>query len=394
MQDGHSTSSQFNDELEELRQRTEALELERGALKQQVEVLSDQLYQLRTLIDHLPDYIYIKDMDSRFVINNQAHTEMLGYNNPDDLVGKTDFDVFPKRMAEQYFDDEQQVLQTGEALIGREEETVSTAGKHQWVSTTKVPLRDREGNLIGVAGMSRDITARKEAEADLVEAFSELEKFTYMVAYEMHEPLRDIVEELQALEDRLHGRIGEVSSGIIGRATEAAQRVRKLNRDLRTYSRVETWGSMPEPTDSALVVEHAAESVGDRLEQYDGEVVYDDLPMIMADPAQMLVLFQNLLENSIDYRSQEPPRIEISAEREADMWRFAVSDNGIGVDPDDAERVFNIFEQLHAPDDHPGKGMGLAICRKIVKHHGGRIWVESGLEQGSTFYFTLPAADR
>lgn len=394
MQDGHSTSSQFNDELEELRQRTEALELERGALKQQVEVLSDQLYQLRTLIDHLPDYIYIKDMDSRFVINNQAHTEMLGYNNPDDLVGKTDFDVFPKRMAEQYFDDEQQVLQTGEALIGREEETVSTAGKHQWVSTTKVPLRDREGNLIGVAGMSRDITARKEAEADLVEAFSELEKFTYMVAYEMHEPLRDIVEELQALEDRLHGRIGEVSSGIIGRATEAAQRVRKLNRDLRTYSRVETWGSMPEPTDSALVVEHAAESVGDRLEQYDGKVVYDDLPMIMADPAQMLVLFQNLLENSIDYRSQEPPRIEISAEREADMWRFAVSDNGIGVDPDDAERVFNIFEQLHAPDDHPGKGMGLAICRKIVKHHGGRIWVESGLEQGSTFYFTLPAADR
>jgi PAS domain S-box-containing protein len=392
MQDGERTSEQFNDELEQLRQRNSALEMERDALKHQVDTLTDRLYQLRTLIDHLPDYIYIKDLDSRFVINNQAHAEMLGYNNPDSLVDKTDFDVFPEKMAELYFADEQHVLRTGKALIGREEETISKTGKHQWVSTNKVPLRDREGNIIGVAGMSRDITARKEAEADLVEAFSELEKFTYMVAYEMHQPLRDIVEELEALEDRLHGRIGEVSSGIIGRATEAAQRVRKLNRDLRTYSRVETWGSMPEPTDSALVVEHAVEAVSDRMDEYGGQVSWDDLPTIMADPAQMLMLFQNLLGNSIDYRSDESPRIHITAERSGAMWQFAVSDNGIGVAPEDAERVFNIFEQLHAPDDHPGKGMGLSICRKIVKHHGGRIWVESDGRDGATFYFTLPAA--
>ena len=391
MQDGDRTSSQLNDELEKLRQRAETLETERDALKQQVKTLADQLYQLRTLIDHLPDFIYIKDLDSRFVIDNQAHTELLGYNNPEEIVGKSDFDVFPKELAERYFADEQEVMRTGVALIDREEQTVAATGERRWVSTNKVPLHDRNGDIIGLVGMSRDITARKEAEEALGEAFGELEKFTYMVSYEMHEPLRDIVEELKALEDRLHGRIGEVSSGIIERAADAAQRVRKLNRDLRTYSRVETWGSMPEATDSALVVEHAVDAVNERMEKYHGEVTWDELPTVMADPAQMLVLFQNLLNNSIDYRSDEPPRIHISAEPEGDMWRFAVRDNGIGVDPGDAERVFNVLEQLHAPDDHPGKGMGLAICRKIVKHHGGRIWVDSGLDKGATFYFTLPA---
>ncbi len=392
MQDGDSTSSQFNDELEQLRQKVEGLETERDALQHQVDTLSNQMYQLRTLIDNLPDYIYIKDLDSRFVLNNTAHAHLLGFDDPEALIGKTDVDIFPKEMAEQYFEDEQRVIQTGQALINREEETVDKGGKRQWVSTTKVPLRDVDGNIIGLVGMSRDITARKMAEEELVEAFGELEKFTYMVAYEMHQPLRDIVEELQTLEDRLQGRIGEVSSGIIARATEAAQRVRKLNRDLRTYSRVETWGSMQEPTDSNMVVEHAIEAVSERMEAYQGEVTYDDLPTVLADPAQILVLFQNLLDNSIDYRSDEPPRIHISAERDDGMWRFAIRDNGIGVAPEDAERVFNIFEQLHAPDDHPGKGMGLAICRKIVKHHGGRIWVDSGFNEGATFYFTLPAA--
>jgi PAS domain S-box-containing protein len=390
MQDGDSTRSQFNAELEELRRRADALEQGRDALKQQVKTLTDECYQLRTLIDQLPDYIFIKDLDSRFVINNQAHIELLGFSKPEDVAGKTDAELFPKELAEQYYADEQELMRTGESLIGREEEVISKTGQHQWVSTNKVPLRDPDGNIIGLAGMSRDITARKEAEEALGQAFSELEKFTYMVGYEMHGPLRDIVQELEALELRLSGRIGEVSSGIIGRATDAAQRVRKLNRDLRTYSRVETWGSMPEPTDSALVVEHALEAVSERIEKHQAEVTHDELPTVMADPAQMLTLFQNLVVNSIDYRSDEAPRIHISAEPEGDMWRFAVQDNGIGIAPEDAERVFNIFEQLHTNDDHPGKGMGLAICRKIVKHHGGRIWVESQPGEGATFYFTLP----
>ncbi len=218
MQESDSTNSQFNEELEQLRQRNDALEQERGALQQQVDALASESYLLRTLIDQLPDYIFIKDADSRFVINNRAHTEMLGYERPEDLVGKTDFDVFPQEMADRYFADELVVIRTGEPLIGREEETVSRTGEHQWVSTNKAPLRDPDGNIIGLVGMSRDITARKEAEEALGQAFGELEKFTYMVAYEMHEPLQDIVQELEALEERLSGRIGEVSSGIIARA--------------------------------------------------------------------------------------------------------------------------------------------------------------------------------
>ncbi len=168
--------------------------------------------------------------------------------------------------------------------------------------------------------------------------------------------------------------------------------MRRLNRDLRTYSRVETWGTLLEPTDSALVLEHALEAVSERLQEHGAEVFYGELPLVMADPAQMLILFQNLVGNSIDYRSSEAPRIRIAAEPENGMWRFSVQDNGIGIAPENSERVFNIFEQLHAPDDHPGKGMGLAICRKIVQRHGGRIWVESQPGEGATFLFTLPAA--
>ena len=390
MQDGDSTGDRFNDEPVELRQRIAALEQERDALQQQVETLAGECYQLRTLIDHLPDYIFIKDVDSRFVFNNQAHVELLGYASSDEVAGKTDFDIFPQEMAQRYFVDEQELIRSGQPLIGREEETVTKAGQHQWLSTNKVPLHDPDGKIIGLVGMSRDITARKKAEQALAEAFGELEKFTYMVAYEMQQPLQEIVQELERLEERLGGRIGEVSRGIIARATEAAQRVRRLNRDLRTYSRVETWGTLQEPTDSGLVLEHALETVSERMAENQAEVTHGDLPVVMADPAQMLVLFQNLVSNSIDYRGEDAPRIHIAAEPEDGMWRFSVQDNGIGIAPEDSERVFDVFEQLHALDEHPGKGMGLAICRKIVTHHGGRIWVESQPGEGATFYFTLP----
>ena len=393
MSESEKSDRQNDAELAELRGRVAALEQERDELQQQNESLAGECYRFRTLIDHLPDYIFIKDMDSRFVVNNRAHIELLGYTRQEEVQGKTDFDIFPRELAEQYFADERSLLRSGQPLIDREEKTISKTGKRQWLSTTKVPLRSPTGEVIGLAGMSRDISARKEAEAALAQAFGELEKFTYMVSYDMQRPLLDIVSELEKLQTRLGGRIGEVSRGIIARAADAAQRVQRLNNSLLAYSRVETWGMMPEPTDSRVVVEHAIENLRERIEEEAAQITVGDLPGVLADPAQLLEVFLILVSNAVDYHGDEAPRVEVSATPENGMWRFVVRDNGIGIDPRYTEQVFDIFQRLHDQTDRPGTGIGLAICKKIVERHGGQIGVESQPGEGSVFYFTLPAVE-
>lgn len=393
MPDSEESNRRIDAELVDLRSRVAALEQERAALQQQIDALAGECYRFRTLIDHLPDYIFIKDTASRFVVNNRAHIELLGCATQEEVLGKTDFDIFPRELAEQYYADEQMLIRTGHPLIDREEKTVSKTGKRQWLSTTKVPMRNPEGEIIGLAGMSRDITARKEAEAALAQAFGELEKFTYMVSYDMQRPLMEIASELERLQDRLGGRIGDVSRGIIARAVDSSQHVQRLNNSLLAYSRVETWGTMPEPTDSRVVVEHALENLSERIEEEGAEVIVEDLPQVLADPAQLLEVFSILISNAVDYRSEDPPRIRISAEPADGMWRFVVRDNGIGIDPQYSEQIFDIFQRLHDQIERPGTGIGLAICKKIVERHGGSIGVESQPGEGAAFHFTLPRVE-
>jgi len=393
MPDSEEPNRRIDAELVELRSRVAALEQERATLQQQVDALAGECYRFRTLIDHLPDYIFIKDTASRFVVNNRAHLELLGYTTQEEVLGKTDFDIFPRELAEQYYADEQMLIRTGQPLIDREEKTISKTGKRQWLSTTKVPMRNPEGEIIGLAGMSRDITARKEAEAALAQAFGELEKFTYMVSYDMQRPLMEIASELERLQDRLGGRIGDVSRGIIARAVDSSQHVQRLNNSLLAYSRVETWGTMPEPTDSRVVVEHALENLNERIKEEGAEVVVEDLPQVLADPAQLLEVFSILISNAVDYRSEDAPRIRISAEPADGMWRFVVRDNGIGIDPQYSEQIFDIFQRLHDQIERPGTGIGLAICKKIVERHGGSIRVESQPGEGAAFLFTLPRVE-
>ncbi|MDI9547388.1 MAG: ATP-binding protein [Chloroflexota bacterium] len=393
MPDSEESNRRIDAELVDLRSRVAALEQERAALQQQIDALAGECYRFRTLIDHLPDYIFIKDTASRFVVNNRAHIELLGCATQEEVLGKTDFDIFPRELAEQYYADEQMLIRTGHPLIDREEKTISKTGKRQWLSTTKVPMRNPEGEIIGLAGMSRDITARKEAEAALAQAFGELEKFTYMVSYDMQRPLMEIASELERLQDRLGGRIGDVSRGIIARAVDSSQHVQRLNNSLLAYSRVETWGTMPEPTDSRVVVEHALENLSERIEEEGAEVIVEDLPQVLADPAQLLEVFSILISNAVDYRSEDPPRIRISAEPADGMWRFVVRDNGIGIDPQYSEQIFDIFQRLHDQIERPGTGIGLAICKKIVERHGGSIGVESQPGEGAAFHFTLPRVE-
>ena len=163
-----------------------------------------------------------------------------------------------------------------------------------------------------------------------------------------------------------------------------------LIKDLLAYSRVTTRGENPQPTDAQVVFDKTVANLRTAIGESGAVVTNDPLPTVMVDASQLGQVFQNLIGNAIKFRSQEPPRIHVAAEQKEKEWLFSIRDNGIGIDPQYHDRIFVMFQRLHGRKEHPGTGIGLAICKKIVERHGGRIWVESSLGKGTTFYFTIP----
>ena len=170
------------------------------------------------------------------------------------------------------------------------------------------------------------------------------------------------------------------------------KRMQELIKDLLEYSQIGAKEKKFKPTDCSGVVEKAVGNLQAAIEESNAVVTYDGLPTVMVDTPQMISLFQNLIYNAIKFRGEEAPRIHISAQRKGDEWVFSIQDNGIGIDPKDSEQIFGMFQRLHGSTEYPGTGIGLAICKKIIGQHGGRIWVESETGKGSTFYFTMPCA--
>jgi len=165
----------------------------------------------------------------------------------------------------------------------------------------------------------------------------------------------------------------------------------RLINDLLAYARLGSRAAEFVPTDCEAIFADAVSNLGSAMEENGATVTHDPLPTVMADKDQLSRLFQNLLSNAIKFRAADPPVVHVSARRNGNEWLFSVRDNGIGIDPEHFERVFLIFQRLHGKSEYSGTGVGLAICRKIVEHHGGKIWIESHAGKGSTFYFTLPA---
>jgi light-regulated signal transduction histidine kinase (bacteriophytochrome) len=242
-----------------------------------------------------------------------------------------------------------------------------------------------------------DISERKQAQALLTKRTTalersnqELEQFAYIVSHDLQEPLRSIDGYLQLLERRYQGQIDAEADKFIDRSVAAAQRMHSLINDLLAYSRVSTRGKSFETTDCSLVLDRVLDNLAGSIEESCAEINYEALPVIKADPGQMSQLFQNLIGNAIKFRGDRPPLIEIKAEPANGTWQFAVADNGMGLEPQHAERIFQVFQRLHSRTAYPGTGIGLAICQKIVERHGGHIWVESKPGEGSTFLFTIP----
>ena len=199
-----------------------------------------------------------------------------------------------------------------------------------------------------------------------------------------------VTSYVQLLARRYRGRLDADADEFIGYAVDGATRMQRLINDLLTYSRVQTRGKPSEITDSHAALGEALVNLASAIEESGGVVTNDDLPEVRADPGQLVQIFQNLVGNGLKFRGEVPPHVHVSARDAGREWLFSVRDNGIGIEPQYFERLFVIFQRLHGQEQYPGTGIGLALCRRIVMRHGGRIWVESEAGKGSTFHFTLP----
>lgn len=231
----------------------------------------------------------------------------------------------------------------------------------------------------------------KRTTMDLERSNTELQQFAYVASHDLTEPLRMVVSYLDLLSIRAKEKLGDEEREFIGFAIDGARRMRVLIEDLLEYARVDTRARPLEPTDCERVLESVLANLKVAIEESQTVIEHQPLPTVEGDVVQLTQVFQNLIGNAIKFRGGEAPRIHIGARRENAEWIFHVKDNGIGIAPKNFERIFVLFQRLHTRQEYPGTGMGLAICKKIIERHGGRIWVESRPGEGTTFFFTIPA---
>jgi PAS domain S-box-containing protein len=374
---------------------------------------------MRTIIDNLPDRIYAKDRQGRFVLNNTVHASSKG-TSPKEMLGKTDFDYSPEHLAMQFFADEQALMESGKPILNQEQfvPVAGRPGEHTWIAASKVIWRDREGNILGTAGISRDINAMKLAQEalrrseeklrqftmQLERSNRELQDFAYVASHDLQEPLRKIVVFGERLKEKCAEEFSVEGRDYLERMQKAAARMQILINDLLSFSRVTTKAQPFVSVDLAKTAREVVSDLEARIEMVKGRVEVGPLPLLEAEPLQMRQLLQNLIGNALKFRRPDEapvvkveakvfagPRPRMDAESPAEqLCQLTISDNGIGFEEKYLDRIFNVFQRLHTRNEYEGTGMGLAIARKIALYHGGDITATSKVGQGSAFIVTLP----
>lgn len=373
--------------ITEKRMVLEELKASIARLTRKEEELRTQASLLNAIIEGTTDAVYAKDMDGRYLLINTAGARLVG-KEPHDILGKDDFEIFEEQSARSIAQRDRNILITRK-FETYEETAVSSAGLRTYLGT-KGPFLSSTGEMVGLVGISRDITERKKTETDLRRSNAELEHFAYVASHDLQEPLRMVISHLQLLEKRSSGLLDADSRDFIGFAIDGARRMRDLIHDLLTYSRVARRDIHVQVADCEMLLSRALFNLKESIEETGAAITREPLPTIMGDAGRLTQLFQNLIGNAIKYRKPNViPHVRIGAEQFDHEWRFWIEDNGIGIETQFHERIFAMFQRLHSRDQYPGTGIGLAICKKVVEQHGGRLWVESEMGVGSTFHFTL-----
>ncbi len=367
--------------------------------KQAEEALRQSQGQLEAIIQTAMDAIITIDEQQRIVLFNIAAERMFGYSAAD-ARGQSLDRFIPSRFRSAHGN---QIRAFGLSHTTRRKMDALgvlyglRADGSEFPAEISISQLELKGSKLYTA-IVRDITERKRSEeelarkaADLARSNRDLEQFAYVASHDLQEPLRMVASYTQLLAERYRGKLDENADKYIAYAIEGALRMQALIQDLLAFSRVGRDASGCQPTDCNAVFDEAQQNLQVAIQESHASITHDPLPVVTADRSQLVQLFQNLIGNAIKFRGTEPPAISVSAEQQAGGWTFAVSDNGIGIAPEHREVIFVIFQRLHTRVEYSGNGVGLAICKKIVEQHGGRIWVDSGVGRGSIFRFTLPA---
>jgi PAS domain S-box-containing protein len=353
--------------------------------------------KFRGILESAPDAMVIADEQGRIVLVNAESERLFGYPR-DELIGQLVDMLVPDRSRERHPQHRQRYtahprtrsMGEGSELSGRRKD-----GSEFPIEIMLSPLVSPEGTLVTAA--IRDITGRKSAELHLLKTIgelkrsnAELEHFAYVASHDLQEPLRMVASYTQLLAKRYAGRLDADADEFIAYAVEGSNRMQTMIQDLLAYLRA---GASSEPArkiPSEGALQAAIANLRVSIEESGAVVTHDSLPVIATDNTQLTQIFQNLLGNGIKYHGAEVPHLHVAARHGSDEWIFSVRDNGLGIDAKYFERIFVLFQRLHARNEFSGTGIGLAVCKKMLERLGGKIWVESQLGQGSTFFFSLP----
>jgi len=385
---------------EALQKAHDELELK---VQERTAALSQTNSLLQAMLDYTPDQIYFKDTQSRFIRNSKSQANLLGLSDPSQVVGKTDFDYFPH--AAKAYAEEQEVMRTGKPLIDFEERVIWPDGRETWVSTSKVPLPNPEGQIIGIFGISRDITERKRTAqaiqqlnndlekqaAQLQAANKELEAFSYSVSHDLRAPLRAIDGYTRILVEDYEANLDEEGKRVCGTISAEARRMGQLIDDLLAFSRLGRKEMYSSKIDMKALAVSVFNELTQEAERERIEFQIMKLPSVRGDSSLMRQVWTNLLSNAIKFTSRkERAVIEVGSKPGKDEFIYYVRDTGAGFDMEYAGKLFGVFQRLHSESEFDGTGVGLAIVQRIIRRHGGRVWAEGEVEKGATFYFALP----
>ena len=396
----------------------------------------DDLFRLIT--EKAADMIAVVDTRGHRVYNSPSYERIMGYS-PEELEATSSFEQIHPDDREKVKEAAAEACRSG---VGRQIEYRMCHKDGSWrvLESTASTILDAEGRVDKLVIMNRDITDRKRAETalqehkihleelvatrtaeliranellqrditerkrvqqeltrkleELARSNAELEQFAYVASHDLQEPLRMVASYTQLLARRYKSKLDADADEFIGFAVDGASRMQQLIEDLLSFSRLTTRGKALTWTQAEAACNAAIGNLQESIKDSNAVVSVGPLPAVLADASQLAELFQNLIGNAIKYRNERRPEIHVDARPHGNEWVFSVQDNGIGIEQQYFERIFQMFQRLHTRKDYPGTGIGLAICRKIIERHGGKIWVESQPRQGSTFLFTIPQAER
>jgi PAS domain S-box-containing protein len=355
--------------------------------------------KLRAFFDAASQPMVVVSGNGRIVLTNRRTAEMFGYE-PAEIEGQPLETLLPERFRDahvahrdSYFQEPRvRAMGVGMDLAGRRKDG------SEFPVEVGLSCVETDGEVLAF-GLIIDISERKRSErelsrvnAELRRSNAELEQFTYVASHDLQEPLRMVTNYLQLLERRHGSKLDREALEFLNYAVEGATRMKTLIQDLLRLSRAGRQAVNLAPVSADALMESVLSNLQVSIAESRAVITCDPLPQVIADEGLLAHVFQNLVANAIKFRARGvAPRIHVSAARKDGEWIFAVRDNGIGIEPQHRERIFRIFERLHSADVYAGSGVGLAIAQRIVERHGGRIWLESNLGEGSTFFFSVPA---